>query len=201
MIVQCRGCSMRYQLDEGILGSKGCHVRCTSCHHVWFQSPPPLPRDTLVPCPENQAPIEQKKQRKFLKLGLLCFVLTMSNVVSFMAGGHFSFVESKWIQAISEIFSGTKQNKLTITAFSAQEEKESKTISCQGTLFNPTELSIDNPILHLILSEKNDDGPVKIKCLEEKLTQTTLAPGQTSNFSLTIPAPFNTLAGISVILP
>ncbi|PPE03505.1 MJ0042-type zinc finger domain-containing protein [Holospora curviuscula] len=49
MIVKCNMCSIRYHLDDDVLGSKGGYVRCSSCKHVWYQNPPALSPYTLVP--------------------------------------------------------------------------------------------------------------------------------------------------------
>ncbi|ETZ04904.1 MJ0042-type zinc finger domain-containing protein [Holospora undulata] len=55
MIVKCNACSMRYYLDDDVLGSKGGYVRCSSCKHVWYQNPPAL--SPYTPIPVVQAPL------------------------------------------------------------------------------------------------------------------------------------------------
>lgn len=65
MIVKCNACLVRYHLDDDVLGSKGRHVRCSSCKHVWYQNPPVPSPYMLVPVTQTQlavvSPLEIKK--------------------------------------------------------------------------------------------------------------------------------------------
>ena len=55
MIVRCSACKTRYLVDPAALGEAGRRVRCTSCGHVWHQTPEadtteaPQSADAIVP--------------------------------------------------------------------------------------------------------------------------------------------------------
>ena len=58
MIVQCPLCEMRYHLDDSVLGSKGCQVRCTACGHIWHQNPPES-KNMLIKVPKKSETVQQ----------------------------------------------------------------------------------------------------------------------------------------------
>ena len=55
MIVTCGNCSKRYLVDPHALGASGRRVRCATCSHTWFLTPPDdMPESfELPPLPES----------------------------------------------------------------------------------------------------------------------------------------------------
>ncbi len=55
MIVTCSSCSKRYLVDSRALGAAGRTVRCASCGHTWFQTPPQdAPQPITLAAPEAE---------------------------------------------------------------------------------------------------------------------------------------------------
>lgn len=57
MIITCKECSTRFNLDESLLKTGGSKVRCSSCKHV-FTAFPPVPDTLFVPEEEIQPPLD-----------------------------------------------------------------------------------------------------------------------------------------------
>lgn len=89
MIVKCNACLVRYHLDDDVLGSKGRHVRCSSCKHVWYQNPPVPSPYMLVPVTQTQlavvSPLEIKKAPvRFFWVGLALLLAGSFGVTGFV---------------------------------------------------------------------------------------------------------------------
>lgn len=67
MILTCEQCNARYLVPQHAIGADGRTVRCSSCHHQWFQEPEDLgapledfePPEDIEPIPEGVMPIPE----------------------------------------------------------------------------------------------------------------------------------------------
>ncbi len=184
MIVHCRSCAMRYHLDDSVLGSKGCQVRCTACGYIWHQSPPPA-KNMLVPQGEESLPVHKGFSRG-TKIALFTVSLLLASSGSFFLGRNSFGSLGPWIDGCIELWHNSeKKPDLEITSFSIQSTDEGNVV-CQGSLRNLSNRTINSP---KILILRNDGyGKTAVQKKEHILKDTNLEPGQVQSFSLTLPA-------------
>jgi predicted Zn finger-like uncharacterized protein len=64
MIVTCTNCSKRYLVDSRALGAAGRTVRCASCAHTWFQTPPEDAPQLIAPVADPDESFEAGGRRE-----------------------------------------------------------------------------------------------------------------------------------------
>jgi predicted Zn finger-like uncharacterized protein len=87
MIVKCNACSVRYHLDDDVLGSKGRYVRCSTCKHVWYQDPPSPSPYTLVPIAHGQLIVSPATKSKYPPIRFFWVGLSLILVTCLGASG------------------------------------------------------------------------------------------------------------------
>lgn len=106
MVIECRKCGTNYRFDESLVTGEGIWVRCSRCHHVFFQEPStggetfaspqagPLPLPTEEPkageIGETQADVEEESGEE--RAGFWTFrKLTVFLAVLVLIGGGIFF--------------------------------------------------------------------------------------------------------------
>ncbi len=59
MIITCKECNARFNLDENLLKPTGSKVRCSKCNEVFMAYPPEIPEETEAPI-ETRPEIEEQ---------------------------------------------------------------------------------------------------------------------------------------------
>ncbi len=185
MIVQCRPCKMRYHLDDSVLGSKGCQVRCTACGHIWYQSAPES-KNMLITVPQESG----KEQRGFsigtrriLEFFLLCIV----GISSFYLGRQSLYTLGPWVDGWTELMLNHKKSlKLELTSFAFQSTDEGKMV-CRGSIRNLSDKTIVSPKIQLFLCEFDSSGKKTTLKRDHVLENIQILSGQSQTFSLEFP--------------
>ncbi len=185
MIVQCRPCKMRYHLDDSVLGSKGCQVRCTACGHIWHQAAPES-KNMLITVPQ-ESDTEQRGfsigTRRIIGFIALCIV----GSGSFYLGRHSLDTLGPWVDGWTELLlDHRKKPKLELTSFTFQSTDEGK-IACHGSIRNLSDKTIISPKIHLCLCEFDSSGNKKNVKRDHVLENTQILSGQSQTFSLEFP--------------
>lgn len=184
MIVQCRPCKMRYHLDDSVLGSKGCQVRCTACGHIWHQSAP-VSKNMLVTVPaESDLPqrVFSVSTKRFVGILALCIV----GFGSFYLGRQSLDTLGPWVDGWTELmWINRKKPTLELVSFSFQSTDAGKII-CQGSVRNLSDKTIVSPKIQLTLRDFNAAGNHTQK-RDHILENIQISPGQSQTFSLSLP--------------
>ena len=185
MIVQCRSCKMRYHLDDSVLGSKGCQVRCTACGHIWHQTAPESKNMLVTTAKESDSEHRgfSVGTKRILGIVALCAV----GCGSFYLGRQSLDTLGPWVDGWIELFlSQRKDPKLELTSFAFQSTDEGKMI-CHGSVRNLSDKTIISPKIQLCLWEFDSSGkkiPIK---KDHALENTQILSGQSQTFSLDFP--------------
>ena len=185
MIVQCRSCEMRYHLDDGVLGSKGCQVRCTACGHIWHQNPPES-KNMLIKVPK-----ESEKAHQEFSVGTKIIIAMASfsivGCVSFYLGRQSLDTLGPWVDGWIELLR-SKRNKpaLELTSFSFQTMDDGK-MMCQGSVRNLSDRVISAPKIQLTLCEFKESGKKSIQKRDHVLDGVQIPSGQSQTFSFSLP--------------
>lgn len=185
MIVQCRPCKMRYHLDDSVLGSKGCQVRCTACGHIWHQAAPES-KNMLITVPQEPG-TEQRGfsigTRRIIGFIVLCIV----GGGSFYLGRQSLDTLGPWVDGWTELlFNHKKKTKLELTSFAFQSTDEGK-IVCHGSIRNLSDKTIISPKIQLCLCEFDSSGNKTNVKKDHVLENTQILSGQSQTFSLEFP--------------
>ena len=86
MIVRCKSCCKRYQIDDDVIGSKGQHVRCTLCGNIWFQEPALNTNNAVVSIGNLPALIERETQNDHSNTDSFWMHAIVSLSILFIAG-------------------------------------------------------------------------------------------------------------------
>lgn len=185
MIVQCRSCTMRYHLDDSVLGSKGCQVRCTSCGHIWHLSPP-VSKNMLIARPEETASPGQSFSRT-TKVLISCVSLAIMGLGSFYLGRKSLGSLGPWIDGCVELWGKVeKKPALEITSFSFQGTDEGQFV-CQGSIRNISNQTVLSPKILVLLNESVAQSKTTLHKKEHVLKDVQMIPGQSHSFSLSLP--------------
>lgn len=190
MIVQCRNCQMRYELDEQVVGSKGCHVRCTSCGHIWHQLPLPQSNAIVAKPPLLNESIPPSASTRGKRSWMVKIMWILSYAGLFTAGAYSPVVMKPWIQSWKELIWPVAglSNRVEIESFQWRLADD-QLCHAQGKIYNRSEHPVYDP-----------EVIVEYTMLDEKtLTKTTykkrhvcysvrLLPQQSCEFQITVAA-------------
>ena len=202
MIVQCKACATRYYLDEEILGSKGCRVRCMSCKAIWVEPPRPLSKQALVLRKE-----ESVKPGSFFLKALHWNVYTKIFTGGLILLGIVMVVHFASLEHMASIFVRPFQDSMVISplqlrSFSYQRNAETQHIVMQGELKNTSKNTIASPSVWVLFFQQSHSkaSPAKIiKKIQYTLHDFIAHPDEKAPFSFSLPDESQEVSFISVI--
>jgi predicted Zn finger-like uncharacterized protein len=197
MIITCPSCATRYLVDPKALGGGGRTVRCASCEHTWFQTPPEdMPREVaMAPPPEAVTPLppgsnlpafaEPPSRSYGAAIGWAVFVLCFLGSI----GGVFAMKEEiveRWPPAarLYDVVGYPVETpgaglEVRNVISSRRDDAGASVIVVEGTVVNVSGKARDVPSLRVFVrSQAKQD-------LKDWTVQTdvkTLQPGETVNF-------------------
>ena len=199
MILSCPSCTTRYLVDPKALGGGGRTVRCASCGHTWFQTPPEdMPRAAemqMAPPPEAVTPLppgsnlpaftDPEPRSYGAAIGWLVFVVCFLGSIAGVFLMKEQIVE-QWPPAarlydVLKIPVETAGAGLEVrnVVSSRRDDAGSSVIVVEGTVVNVSGQARDVPALRVFVrSQAKQD-------LKDWTVQTdvkTLQPGETVNF-------------------
>lgn len=198
MIVICPNCSKRYMLDDHLLPKDGRQVRCTSCQHVWRQTPyvqqamskPPLMEMTNVPF---EAVLSSERKSGWLGW-ILLFIIILS--ISALLIGR-DFVVTLWprTERLYNLvgFQLSPQGKgLAIENATSQIHQNGslEMVQVSGNIINTTDRVLSIPPLKVKLMGDSSHPKCVDKDVQEcvldhwehRLSENSLLPGEQTHF-------------------
>jgi predicted Zn finger-like uncharacterized protein len=189
MIIQCHSCGIRYLLDDDVLGSRGCHVRCTACGTIWHQSAAPLPQYALVKRTED--PTEDTKTANHSSLfwiSIACIIaLTLGAALFALSKNYFigAFPKIRDLYSLLNFKSDT--HSVEIISFSFKKDVQNSALLCHGILHNTSKNTIKSPILMLAFAKTSPTEKHAIEKIYHTLSHITLNEKESCIFSFTLP--------------
>jgi predicted Zn finger-like uncharacterized protein len=213
MILTCSRCAKRYLVDAGALGT-GRRVRCASCGHTWFQTPPeearapidlpPVPEPTAVfqgdPARSVQLPAVPRRRNTSW--------LPWAAIVVLVAGAGYGLVRerdliiSAWPPA-ARLYSMVGMGP-TVPGFGLElrnitpsrgNENGVSNLAIDGEVANTTNVAREVPKLRVTLRDGNDR---ELKSWTVAVTDQRLLPGASVPFHTTVEQPPESATGVVV---
>ncbi len=209
MILTCSSCSKRYLVDPRALGAVGRNVRCAHCGHTWFQAPPPDGPQSFdaalaaVPEPEIDEPARRRERRVQLPAvsrqrsrgPVLAWLAVLVAVVAVAWGliAARASVVGLWPPAArlyaligyDATVPGTGLSVLKVTS-SRVMENGVPALAIDGEVVNVSSVVRRVPKLRVTLRDRDAK---ELKAWDVTVAQTTLLPGASVAFHITIAQP------------
>lgn len=218
MIVTCSSCSKRYLVDSRALGAAGRSVRCASCGHSWFQTPPE-DAEQAIPLPppvesddEFGAGRERRERRAQLpavqptknRAALIAWGLALVVIIGIGWGliAARASVVTLWPPAaklysmigFGQTQAGTGLELRKVTP-SRGTENGVPTLAIDGEVINVSTVVRDVPKLKVALRDGNDH---ELQAWTVSVTEQRLLPGASVPFHTTITQPSEAATGVVV---
>ncbi len=215
MIVTCTSCSKRYLVDARALGAAGRNVRCASCGHTWFQTPPadvpqsfdlavgtaPVPSPPLEGERRVQLPAVPRSRARGQILGWSFAAIAVVAAVWGLIAARADIV-GLWPPAerlytmigYGPAAAGTGLELRKVTP-SRGMENGVPTLAIDGEVVNVSPVTRDVPKLKVALRDGNDK---ELRAWTISVTDQRLLPGASVPFHTVITQPAEAATGVVV---